>query len=75
MVKQKNKIVFNKSFYNTPAIEDALDAFRDICTGELQDKEAQITVILTPKSNNNPDELKNEFCNYVLALMKNKSLM
>jgi hypothetical protein len=62
------KIKLNNKFYNKAVVEEALNDFKDVCEGNiLSDK---IEVELEPKIKN--EMLKNEFCNYVLGLMKNK---
>ena len=64
------KIKLNKKFYNKRAIKDALKDFSNICKGKIiNDK---IEVMLSPKKK--IENLKEEFCNYVLGLIKNRGL-
>jgi hypothetical protein len=63
------KIKLNKRFYDEKAIREALNDFKEVCNGKiLNDK---IEIELEPKED--IKVLKEEFCNYVLGLMKNKN--
>lgn len=65
------RINLNKNFYSIDAIKEALKDFKGVCKGKiLNDK---IKIELKPKGN--VKKIKEEFCNYVLALMKNKTLV
>jgi hypothetical protein len=65
------KIKLNNRFYDRTAVEEALRDFKKVCEGRiLNDK---IEIELEPKEK--LDCLEEEFCNYVLGLMKNKSLI
>jgi hypothetical protein len=65
------RIKLNKKFYNKEAIEEALHEFNEVCKGNVLNDEIEIE--LEPKENVNL--LEEEFCNYVLGLMKNKMLV
>jgi hypothetical protein len=65
------KIKLNKKFYNKEAVKEALQEFKEVCKGNVLNDE--IEVELKPKEN--IDLLEEEFCNYVLGLMKNKMLV
>jgi len=61
----------NKKFYNIEIVEEAFKDFKKVCKGRiLNDK---IEIELCPKGD--IKQLKEEFCNYVLGLMKNKTLI
>jgi hypothetical protein len=65
------KIKLNKDFYDETVIEEALKDFKGVCNGKkLNDN---IEIELEVKENN--ENLKQEFCNYVLGLMKNKIMV
>ena len=66
-------IKLNKNFYNVSVIKETLNVFREICSGKVLESNNQIEVFLQPKQQE--DLLKEEFCNYALGLMKNKSLV
>ena len=60
-------IRLNNKFYNGDAIKNALKDFKDICEGEILNNSFEIKLI--PKEN--VENIKKEFSNYVLGLMKN----
>lgn len=66
-------IELNKKIYSLAAIKEAIKAFEDHCSAaiEKQQESAKFYRILVKKKTNVGDEeLKNEFCNYCLGLMK-----
>lgn len=65
------KIKLNNKFYNKEVIEEALNDFKEVCHGKILSED--IEVELKPKED--VEQLKEEFCNYVLGLMKNKMLV
>ena len=68
-------IQLNKQFYDLNSVNESIQDFNEVCTGKIDDKsEHEIKVILMPK-NEDIENLKYEFCNYVLGLMKNKNLI
>jgi len=67
------KIKLNKQFYDITAVRESLKDFKGACTGKIANKKS-IEIILKPKDK--PiNALGHEFCNYVLGLMKNKTLV
>ena len=68
------KINFNKKFYNIKTIKEASEAFKEFGTFSLQDKE-HISVSIKIKEKENAETIGYEFCNYILALMKNEALV
>lgn len=69
--EEKVKVKLNKQFYNKEIIEETLKDFKRVCTGKILN--GVMEVELKPKEN--IPKLKEEFCNYVLGLMKNKTLV
>lgn len=65
------KIRLNKEFYNKEIVKEALDDFKDVCNGKILNEGMEIE--LEPKEG--IGNLKEEFCNYVLGLMKNKMMV
>ena len=61
----------NNKFYNEKAVKEALNDFKDICKGKILNNRMEIE--LEPKEE--IKQLKEEFSNYVLGLMKNKGLV
>lgn len=69
------QISFNRNFYCINAIEEAIEDFSEICESRFIDKNNDnIIVELNPKHKLDVP-LKEEFCNYVLGLLKNKGLV
>jgi len=63
-------INFNKKFYNLKSIQKAIKAFHGLADFKISQNKKTITVNL---ENINPEAksaIKDEFCNYVLGLMK-----
>ena len=69
-MESEKKVIFNlnNSLYTKKAIEKALLDFHNVCKGKIINNNFNIE--LSPKQNLDKP-LKEEFCNYVLALMKN----
>jgi len=65
------KIILNKQFYSIEAIEETLNDFKDVCDGRILNDKIEVEIF--PKEE--VRQLKEEFCNYVLGLMKNKNLI
>lgn len=68
---QKKMLKLNKKLYNKEAVKEAINEFSRICEGRIVND--KIEVILKPKKKT--EHLEEEFCNYVLGLMKNKTLV
>jgi hypothetical protein len=71
----KNKYVtfaLNKKFYPLEDILKSAQAFSEICWVNIDENEGKLNVTLTPKSDMELENLKNEFCNYVLGVIKTK---
>jgi hypothetical protein len=65
------KIKLNKDFYNKQAIEEALNDFEGVCKGKILNEDMEVELQLKEENKN----IKQEFCNYVLGLMKNKIMV
>ena len=65
------RVRLNSRFYSREAVEEALHDFKEVCKGRVLN--GSMEVELVPKKG--ARLLKEEFCNYVLGLMKNKGLV
>lgn len=68
---KKIRIRLSSKFYKKEAVEEALRDFNEVCKGKIISNE--IEVELEPKED--IENLNEAFCNYVLGLMKNKTLV
>ncbi|MBW2977579.1 HxsD-like protein [Candidatus Woesearchaeota archaeon] len=73
--KTKDKLVLKKNFYDLNAVKEALNDFKKVCEGKIINKKDNIEIFLKAKNKNFENNLSNEFCNYVLGLMKNRALV
>ena len=70
-VQEKKKVVqlkLNPRFYDVASVKEALKDFTSVCSGTIL--KPAITIRLIPKKDT--PLLGEEFCNYVLCIMKNK---
>jgi hypothetical protein len=65
-------IKLNNNFYRKQAIMQAAKDFADLAQIRVLNEQFEIEFIDLKKENKN---LGDEFCNYVLALMKNKGMV
>lgn len=65
------KIKLNNKFYSKDAVKNALKDFEEACDGKILNNEMEVE--LKPKGK--VENLQEEFCNYVLGLMKNKTMV
>jgi len=61
----------NRKFYSIEAVKETLKDFREVCKGKVLNDKIEIELYLREDT----QQLKEEFCNYVLGMMKNKSLV
>ena len=61
-------MILNNKFYDKEAIEEALKDFAEVCTGKIISQKFEIEL------KSDIENIEEEFCNYVLGLMKNKGL-
>ena len=67
-------VELNKDFYNRESINKTVKDFSNICDTIVKEN-GNFRIILKPKEEVDSNELVNEFCNYVLAIMKNNSMV
>jgi hypothetical protein len=72
--KNRINISLNKSFYAVDAVKKAAEDFKEIGDFSVHDKK-NILVSIKVKDASQVEILGYEFCNYVLALMKNEALV
>lgn len=73
---QNRKIVsFNKKFYSIDAVEEAIADFSDISRARVIENDDDKIVVELDSKHEFDSPLKEEFCNYVLGLLKNKGLV
>jgi len=74
--KTKKRVIvnLNKEFYNVDSVKKAAEDFKDTSDISVSDKEA-IIIIMKLKDSSYLNNIGYEFCNYVLALMKNEALV
>ena len=73
---QNRKIVsFNKKFYSIDAVEEAIADFSEICRASIIENDDDKIVVELDSKHEFDAPLKEEFCNYVLGLLKNKGLV
>ena len=65
------KVKLNNKFYRKEAVEESLRDFKGVLKGKILNDDFLIE--LEPEKD--VDRLKEEFCNYVLGLMKNNMLI
>lgn len=68
-------INLNKNFYDIVCIKTILDSFKKICKSDIKYKSERMLIKLTPYKKIHLKTLGYEFCNHVLVLMKNKSIV
>ena len=65
------RINLNNKFYRKEAIEETLNAFKDICESKIINDSFEIEII--PKTGTELD-ISREFCNFVLGVTKDRML-
>ena len=63
-------INFNKNFYSLKAIEKAIQNYKGLADFNIEVKKKSIKVDLKNIDPDSKDIIREEFCNYVLGLMK-----
>jgi hypothetical protein len=74
-IKCSSILILKKDFYSIDAINETLELFKKICLLELKEDNKAIFISFISEEDMDLDILKQEFSNYVLGLMKNKSLV
>ena len=68
------KIQLNKQLYSIEAVRETADKFTRVARSQIDLKD-QININLYPKEKGNLKIIGYEFSNYVLGLMKNKTMI
>ena len=69
---KKVEISLNKNFYSIDAVKKAISDFKKVGNFSVSNKKS-IIVSLKLKNSSDIENIGYEFCNYVLALMKNEA--
>ena len=69
--KNDMSINFNKDFYSLEAIKKAIQGYKGLADFDIKIDKKNIKVNLKNIDPDSKDVIKEEFCNYVLGLMKN----
>ena len=69
--KKRLTIVFLKDFYKLKAIKSTIRDYNYLANFKIVENKKEIKVMMTNIDRKVQDIIKNEFCNYVLAEMKN----
>ncbi len=67
-------LCLSKDFYSVDAVKQAIEDFKGICDSSLSNKK-DILISLKLKTDEDINIVGYEFCNYVLALMKNEAIV
>jgi hypothetical protein len=74
--RKRTEFEFNKDFYDLKSIKDTIKDFKDVAEIVFEDKNNKIKIIIKSKEKELSDtELYLEFRNYVLGMMKNKTII
>ena len=68
------EIILNRKFYDESAVRSTLGEFSGVLSGRVSIQGNAIKVTIS-RIRGNPDVVRGEFCNYVLASMKNSGLI
>jgi hypothetical protein len=71
MERKKIVINFNKNFYTIEAIKKAIQGYKEMADFNTICSEKENKVEIENINPESEDVIKQEFCNYVLGLMKN----
>lgn len=69
------KLSLNRKFYDISAVKEALQDFRKVCNIRIKEKKESIDVEIEPISGHDASTISGEFLNYVLGIMKNKTIV
>jgi len=71
-MERKNIVInFNKNFYTVEVIKKAIQDYKRIASFSIKSDKKEIKVEIKNINLEPRDIIKEEFCNYVLGLMKN----
>jgi len=71
-IKREVEISFNKVFYKEELVKEAVLAYKNYCSAEIENKGCYLKVKLKAKKKLPLKEIGGEFSNYVLGLIKNE---
>jgi len=66
------RIRLSNKFYKREALEEAAEAFKEVCSCRISSDDFELE--LFPKIEGEEQRLKDEFCNFVLGITKDKML-
>ena len=65
------RTVFNKNFYNLRAVKKAIKAYQELADFQIKEHKNTVEVVMKKIDKEIEEVIEDEFCNYVLAEMKN----
>ena len=65
-------ISLNRNFYDLGSIRKSLRDFSGVCSGRVLCRRS-FDVVIRPLGGGDAERIAHEFCNYVLAMMKNEN--
>lgn len=63
-------IRFDKEVYSKNAIDTAIKDYKSICSIHMHEKDSSFVVCMDLENTEDKNSISDEFCNYVLSLMK-----
>ncbi len=74
--RSENRITINlsKDFYDIDSVRKCGEDFSGLCSAEIR-QNGRLKIVLTQKGDVDIELLGYEFCNYLLALMKNTNIV
>jgi uncharacterized protein YfbU (UPF0304 family) len=72
--KMKKIVKLNKDFYHKEVINKAISDFNDLLDVKILDQSYTLEISVL-NSDKEFSKISNEFCNYVLGVMKNNALV
>lgn len=72
-MNKAEEIYLNRDLYNIDAIKESIKDFNKLLSAEIKEEKRHFKITIKPKINS--EDIKKEFCNYVLGVMKNRILV
>jgi hypothetical protein len=66
------KIRLSNKFYKREALDEAAEAFKEVCSCRIISEDFDLELL--PKIEGDDSRLRDEFCNFVLGITKDKML-
>ena len=63
-------VVLSNKFYDKHAVVQAIEDFREACDARILNDNIEVQII--PREGEDPGRIRDEFCNYVLGLMRSR---